>query len=504
VKTSNKPRIKKVPSGGGFEQNQRLKAFYEGASTGPRMGNKGLRSSGPNSDAESSLTKLRSRSRHAVTNHPLGVTANNAYVDNLVGNGIVANWENKELQRLWNIWQTECDADGNLNFPGMEALVARAEFSDGEVLIRRRWRRPSDGLSVPLQIEIIESDHLPTSLNDIAKGIRLGIQKNFIGQRTHYHLYKYHPSDLPNGSGLNDIHPVPASDIIHYFQVLRPKQDRGIPHLSTILLRLYEIDEMQDATLVKQKTAQLFAWIIKKRQQEWSEEGSGDGETVGDGNDSNVDYDEIVNGEAIKKIKPASINYLDDDEDIEFSSPDGIGPNYVEWIKTELRTVAKAIGLTYEMLTGDLTGVNYSSIRAGLVEFRRRMERLQYHLMIFKFCHPVAKWFLEAVWMNRLVDLPEYSTNPHQYLPKWQTPRWDWVDPLKDVMADILEVRAGFDSRANKNAERGHNSEDITAQLIIEQGVKSAEELVLDTNPGKVNKAGTDQGGMQVLAIEQS
>lgn len=501
MKSINKPRIKKVPSGGGFEQNQRLKAFYEGASTGPRMGNKGLRSSGPNSEAERSLTKLRSRSRHAVTNHPLGVTANNAYVDNLVGNGIVANWENKDLQRLWDIWQTECDADGNLNFPAMEALVARAEFSDGEVLIRRRWRRPSDGLSVPLQIEIIESDHLPVSLTDIAKGIRLGIQKNFIGQRTHYHLYQHHPSDLPSGSGLNPIHPVSASDIIHYFQVLRPKQDRGIPHLSTILLRLYEIDEMQDATLVKQKTAQLFAWIIKKRQQEWNPI---EGEDVDDGNTSNIDYDEIVNGEAIKKIKPASVNYLDDDEDIEFSSPDGIGPNYVEWIKTELRTVAKAIGLTYEMLTGDLTGVNYSSIRAGLVEFRRRMERLQYHLMIFKFCHPVAKWFLEAVWMHRLVDLPEYDTNPHQYLPKWQTPRWDWVDPLKDVMADILEVRAGFDSRANKNAERGHNSEDITAQLMIEQGVKTAEELILDTNPGQVNKAGTDQGGMQVLAAEQS
>ena len=156
------------------------------------------------------------------------------------------------------------------------------------------------------------------------------------------------------------------------------------------------------------------------------------------------------------------------------------------------------------MLTGDLTGVNYSSIRAGLVEFRRRMERLQYHLMIFKFCQPVAKWFLEAVWMQRLANLPEYETSPDKYLPKWQTPLWDWVDPLKDVMADILEVRAGFDSRANKNAERGLDSEDITAQLIIEQGVKTAEELVLDTNTAKVNKAGTDQGGMQVLAAENS
>jgi capsid protein len=70
-------------------------------------------------------------------------------------------------------------------------------------------------------------------------------------------------------------------------------------------------------------------------------------------------------------------------------------------------------------------------------------------------------------------------------------------------MADILEVRAGFDSRANKNAERGLDSEDITKQLIIEQGVKTAEELVLDTNPGKVNKAGTDQGGMQVLSASE-
>ena len=172
-------------------------------------------------------------------------------------------------------------------------------------------------------------------------------------------------------------------------------------------------------------------------------------------------------------------------------------------MKSELRAVAKAIGLTYEQLTGDLTGVNYSSIRAGLIEFRRRIERLQNNLMIFKFCHPVAKWFLEAVWMNNLVDLPEYTSNPYQYLPKWKTPRWDWVDPLKDVMADILEVRAGFNSAENKRGERGLDGDTIVAQLMIEQGVTSADELVLDTNPSKVNKAGAAQAGMEVLALEK-
>lgn len=497
--SSQKPRIKKVPMSMGIEASERMKNYYEGASQGTRMRDKGMRVSGPNSEIERSLATLRKRSRHAIANHPYGCTGKNAYVDNLVGNGIRAKWEDKEIQRLWDIWEKECDADGVSNFSGQQALVAGTEFSDGETLIRRRWRRPNDRLTVPFQIEVFESDLLPIQLTDITKNIRLGIQKNGIGQRTHYHLYTHHPDDLPSGFGLNETKPVSADDMIHYFQPIRPKQDRGIPHLSVVLVRLYEIDEMQDATLVKQKTAQLFAWIIKKQQQEFN---GGDNDPTGVDSASNIDYDDIQNGEAIKRIKPGAVHYLDDDEDIEFSSPDGIGPNYVEWMKSELRAVAKAIGLTYEQLTGDLTGVNYSSIRAGLIEFRRRIERLQHNLMIFKFCHPVSKWFLEAIWMNNLVDLPEYTTNPYQYLPKWQTPRWDWVDPLKDVMADILEVRAGFDSRSNKNAERGLDSETVVAQLMIEQGVNRPEDLVLDTNPGKVNKAGAAQAGMEVLALE--
>ncbi len=494
-----KPRIRFKHNTSGVEQSQRIKMYHEGATHGTRMRQKGMKSSGPNAEAERSLKTLVKRSRYAIANHPYGKTAQNAYVDNLVGNGIVAKWENPDLQRLWDIWQTQCDADGNLNHPGQQALVAGSEFSDGEVLIRRRWRRKSDGFAVPLQIEILECDHLPVELTDITKNIRLAIQKNIIGQRTHYHLYNHHPDDLPSGAGYNETRAVPASDVIHYFQVLRPKQDRGIPLLSTILLRLYEIDEMQDATLVKQKTAQLFGWIVKKQQQEWNDKTDLTGV-----DNATADFDEIEDGEAIKRIKPGGIHYLGDDEDIEFSSPDGIGPNYVEWVKSELRAVAKAMGLTYEMLTGDLTGVNYSSIRAGLVEFRRRMERLQYHLMIFKFCHPVAKWFLEAVWMHRLAPLPEYETNPEIYLPKWQTPRWDWVDPLKDVMADILEVRAGLNSQQNKIAERGLDHETVVKQLMTSQGVERPEDLVLDTNPAKVNKAGTDQGGMQVLAAQES
>ena len=292
---SKKPRIKNVPSSMGIQESERIKNYYEGASQGTRMRDKGMRVSGPNAEIERSLPALQKRSRHAIANHPYGCTGRNAYVDNLVGNGIKAKWENKELQRLWDIWELECDADGISNFPGQQALVAGTEFSDGETLIRRRWRRPDDGLTVPFQIEVLESDMLPISLTDTAKGIRLAIQKNGIGQRTYYHLYNHHPSDLPSDFGMNQTRAVPANDLIHYFQRIRPKQDRGIPHLSVVLVRLYEIDEMQDATLVKQKTAQLFAWIIKKQQQEFGDDDPSDVDDA-----SNIDYDEIQNGEERK------------------------------------------------------------------------------------------------------------------------------------------------------------------------------------------------------------
>lgn len=495
LKRSQKPRLRMRASSGGISDAQRISAYHEGATTGTTMGQKGLKSSGPNSEIERSQRKLIKRSRYAIANHPYGVTASNVYVDNLIGTGVIAAWENPELQALWDLWITECDADGQLNFAGIQALIARAEFSDGEVLIRRRWRRTADGLSVPFQIEVLESDMLPLHMSDTARGVRMGIQKNGIGQRTHYHLFEHHPDDMPSGIGVNETRAVPASDVLHYFQVLRPKQDRGLPTLSAVLLRLYEIDEMQSDTLKKQKAAALFAWIITKNDDEWDGDIEGD-----DGIDE--DYEVTSSGEAVKKIKAGGIHRLQEGESITFSDPKDIGSNYSEWMKAELRAVAKAMGLTYEQLSGDLTGVNYSSIRAGLVEFRRRMERLQHHLVIFKCCHPVAKWFLAHVMMNRLVKLPDYDTNPQQYLPKWQTPRWDWVDPLKDVMADLLEVRGGFNNRAAKNAERGINYDQNNKQLMKEQGVDKPEDLILDSLPNKVTKAGQMQSAIDLLAQE--
>ena len=65
-------------------------------------------------------------------------------------------------------------------------------------------------------------------------------------------------------------------------------------------------------------------------------------------------------------------------------------------MRLQLHAIAAGVGLTYELLTGDLSQVNYSSIRAGLMEFRRRMEALQWQLLVPGLCQPVWRRFVLA------------------------------------------------------------------------------------------------------------
>jgi lambda family phage portal protein len=95
-------------------------------------------------------------------------------------------------------------------------------------------------------------------------------------------------------------------------------------------------------------------------------------------------------------MEPGTLQILEPGEDIKFSDPADVGSSYSEFLRKQFRAVAAAIGITYEMLTGDLTQVNYSSIRAGLLEFRRRCEALQHGVIVHQLCRPIWR-----AWMDR-------------------------------------------------------------------------------------------------------
>jgi lambda family phage portal protein len=421
------------------------------------------------------LDTLRSRSRDMVRRNPWATNALDAFVANCVGTGIKPQSlfpdaaVRERIQKLWLRWTDDADASGLTDFYGLQALACRSTAEGGECLIRIRPRQAKDGLSVPLQLQLLEGEHLPTNENrrlENGNFIRAGIEFNAIGKRVAYHLYRQHPGDSLHPMASTELVRVPAESVLHLFRPIRPGQLRGQPWLTQVLVKLHELDQYDDAELVRKKTAAMFAGFIVKNSPEDQLLGEGAADS---------------NGTALAGLEPGTLQVLLPGEDVKFSSPADVGASYETFMRVQLRSIAAGIGITYEQLTGDLTGVNYSSIRAGLLEFRRRCEQFQHQVLAFQLCQPVwRRWIQAAVLSGALPNVADLSA---YYEVKWIPPGFAWVDPLKDIRAQMMAVRAGFKSRSEVVSEQGYDAEAIDREIAADNQRADALGLSYDTDP---------------------
>ncbi|HRQ59873.1 MAG TPA: phage portal protein, partial [Azoarcus taiwanensis] len=184
---------------------------YDSAGTGRRLRGWSTPAVGPNRSL-AGLQNIRNRARDAGRNEWAGKAARRRWSANLVGTGILAYPKTRDkdlrerLLELWDDWAEECDADGVYNLYGLQALITGNWFEAGEVFVRLRWRRLSDGLPAPLQLQVLEADMVPMLDTDYGPGlprghyIRSGIEFDPIGHRVAYWMHREHPGD-GHGSG---------------------------------------------------------------------------------------------------------------------------------------------------------------------------------------------------------------------------------------------------------------------------------------------------------------
>jgi len=422
---------------------------YDGAKTGRRTN--GWTSGGNSANAEiaPALTLLRNRSRDLVRNNPYAKKAISTYVSNAVGTGIIAKIDNSQTQKLWEKWIKECDADGQHDFYGLQSLAANTIKESGEVLIRLRYRLPSDGLSVPLQLQVLEPDYLDNLKTETLRNggwIQNGIQFDPLGRREGYWLFKSHPGEIsPILNSLVSVF-VPASDVLHIYEKTRPGQSRGVPMLAASMLKMRDLDDYEEAELVRKGIEACFAAFVTT---------GDDSATMGE---SSTESD---TSRRLETLSAGMIQYLKPGEDVSFGAPSASN-GYNEYIRTQLHAIAAGAGITYEQLTGDLSQVNYSSIRAGTLEHRRSVEQFQWITFIPMLCDAVMKAWLNSAQLAGKVKKTDVQV-------RWTPPRWDWVDPVRDMTGELLEVAAGFKPWGEAVRGRGYSPDENIAEISSEQ-----------------------------------
>ena len=421
---------------------------YDGAKTGRRTAGWSTGGTSANAEIAPAISLLRNRSRDLVRNNPYAAKAINSLVSNAIGTGITATLS--DGQDLWARWVTECDADGQLDFYGLQMLAARTVRESGECLIRLRYRLSSDGLSVPLQIQVLEPDYLDNvKYESLPNGgwIQHGIEFDAIGRRAAYWLYKQHPgASTPLVNGLLSYR-VPATDVLHIYEKTRPGQSRGVPVLAPSMLKMRDLDDYEEAELVRKGIEACFAAFVTT-----------DDESLLLGQEG---QSETAPQRRIENLAAGQINYIRNSEGVTFGQPAPTN-GYDAYIRTQLHAIAAGAGITYEQLTGDLSQVNYSSIRAGTLEFRRMVEQWQWLTFIPMMCGPVMRAWLDTAVLAGKIKKADVKIN-------WTTTRFDWVDPVKDVTGELMEIAAGLKPWSEAVRGRGYDPMSNIAEIAKEQ-----------------------------------
>ena len=366
---------------------------------------------------------------------------------------------NSLIEREFRSWHRaqRCTIDGRLNWYEVQKVVVRSVARDGEVLIRL-FR--DDGL----RIMIYDASWLDNELNqdpDPRNGIGMisqGIEMDRFGKPIAYWLTKGEPAK--SGTTLfglsadrQEYERVPAEDIIHIYKSERPNQIRGATWMASVMVHLLMLNRYEKAEMLAAEFAAKKVGYYKTPTGDW------------------LENDEDAKGYGL----PTAINGLgmtELPEGVEMHLLDPTHPvsAYGEFVKTALKGIATGLGVTYHSLSGDLTEVNFSSIRSGTIEERDRF-RAQQQWFISKLQRPIFEAWLAAN-LTRL-GLPETDFNRLSEA-HFQTRGYTWVDPVKDMQAKQMEYQMGVCSLQDIASSLGRDLEEIFEQRAKESEMASA------------------------------
>ena len=434
-------------------------AIWDAAGAGNRLANWAA----PSTAFASSLPApmLKERARDSYRNNPWARRAVEIVTVGAVGAGIkpqirLSNPEVKaRVQSEWLRWTDAADFTGRYDLYGFQQAALRTVLVDGEAIVRLILE-PSQ--RVPLQLQLLAAEYLDsTRVDDRTLN---GIEYDAMGRRVAYWLYSKHPASTPDMRSIR----VPADQLIHLYRPIQAGVERGVSWLAPALVALRELQEFVEAALVKAKISSLFTGFVR----------------TPDGSNP------LQQDSTVPTLEPGSMVRLRPNEEVEFTEPPDAGATYEPFIRQQLRAIASALNVPYELLSGDVSQVTFASGRHSLLEFRRQLESIQHHLMVFQLCRPV--W---NAWLRLAVVAGALPEGNYQNV-RWIAPSIEMLDTGAEVRAMVQRVRAGFVSRSEMVSRDGWDVEEIDAEIAADNARADRLSNVYDSDGRKRTQQGQE------------
>lgn len=358
---------------------------------------------------------------------------------------------NEQIETAYEKWRQRGNYDVTGRLSGIEGdkLILRSVARDGDVLVRliRGYDNPFRFALQHIEADQLDENYVWNFQPDIY--IRMGVEMDQWRRPLAYHLWRQHPGDLfPDLRRVR----IPADEFIHPFVTERVGQSRGISWLCSSTIRLRHLEKYEESEVIAARVAAAkMAFFTRTGEQEY----------VGDGVDDE--------GNIINEASPGTFENLPIGVDVKPINWDHPNGNYPEFRKAILRGVACGLGVGYNTAFADLEGVNYSSLRGGELDERDMWLSLQ-EWFVSSVKQPEFKEWLKMAILSEQIkgvsigDIDDICDSSH-----WRGRRWSWVDPQKDIQANIEAINAGLESKTAVIESMGRTKEEVWDELAEEQ-----------------------------------
>ena len=435
---------------------------------------------------------IKARARYLEDNSDIAGAAIGGIVRNVVGTGIKPQARtgddelNKQIEALWEEWTRaeNCDVTGQQTFEELQALLLRRKIVDGEILIKKTVDKKG---KFPLKLQVIKPDMLSQYLLRAPKTnhvIRSGIELDDHLKPLAFWIDK----KTPDGFVQYDPDRIPAKEIIHLWTRKHPDQIRGISDLAPIIKRLKDTQDYLDAETVAARIAACFSVFITTS-------------TGAPGAAGRFVKTKDAEGKKLQSIRPGMIKYLAPGEEVQTANPSRGMANARDYISIQERLAGAGLGLSYELMSRDFNKASFSSARQGMLEDRKTFEPMQ-NFMASHLCGPVYREWLDLCVLAGVINIPDYAQNREKYQQcDWVTPGWAWIDPSKEVQADINALQNAGKTLSQWCAERGYDWREQLEQMALEKetaealGLKLAIHTPITVQAAQSNHVNDDDEG---------
>lgn len=383
----------------------------------------------------------------------------------------------------WEFWRwtRQADARGISSFEELQSLGLRTMLAQGEMLHIPAFL-PEDerlqlGLPYSLVIQAVHPQRLRTPLafqND--PSVRDGIRFSPSGRPISYFIAAPFASGPAGGQTLDASDPIadlasfrviPArvgtrTGVFHLFNRQESEQVRGWSAFANSIGLFQQLGDSISYELLAQTMAAQFPIFISR-----------DPENLTGMMPIGIEDDKAQEEPRyFEDLTGPQIMYGNPGEKPEVLKNERPSANFLHFVRTCLNAISASLGIPYIALARDFSDANYSVCRAAMNEAWRTY-RWYRAFFARRYCQPVYEMLIEEAILRGTVVLPAGAPSFAEARDLWCSATWNgpargYMDPQKEVQADILARDAHLKTMHDIFAENGRDFDDDFPTLLEE------------------------------------